>query len=351
MDGVTDQPFRHLVKKYSNPDLIYTEFTSVEGLCHAAKVLLRQLLYDESQRPIIAQLYGKTPAAFRQIAVLVAELGFDGIDLNMGCPAKTVASHGAGAALIKNPKLAQKIIKATQAGIEDCYQGKHSRDCADISQEIWQEVEKKHQALPKKYQAKRKIPVSIKTRIGFDRVITKDWLSTLLETQPAAIALHGRTLRQAYKGQANWQEIGRAVKLAQGTGTFILGNGDLKSRQEALVKAKEYGVAGVLIARASLGNPFVFLDEAQPAGYSKQGADAESQPAAPRQQRSIFKIALEHARLYEKTFAMNEKYSFLPMRKHLAWYIKGIKDASRIRQELVLTNSADEVEMLFKKFV
>ena len=98
MDGVTDQPFRHIQKKYGNPPVVYTEFTSTEGVCHGAEQLLSDFLYDETQRPIIAQIYGTTPEFFRQTTILLCELGFDGIDINMGCPAKNVAHSGAGAA-------------------------------------------------------------------------------------------------------------------------------------------------------------------------------------------------------------------------------------------------------------
>src|SRR5258708_7376435 len=180
MDGVTDAPFRYITKKYGNPDVIYTEFTSVEGVCHKAKELLKDFLYDETQRPIVAQVYGTTPKFFRQTAVVLCELGFDGIDINMGCPAKNVAHSGAGAALIKTPKLAQEIIRETKAGIQDWLNGMTSKDCPDISAEIAVEVEKRHQALPEQYQQRRPLPVSVKTRIGYDSPVIEEWIPTLL---------------------------------------------------------------------------------------------------------------------------------------------------------------------------
>ena len=128
MDGVTDAPFRYIACKYGNPDLIVTEFTSVEGICHGATKNLRAFIFDRSERPICAQLFGSTPDAFYNAAFVVCELGFDGIDINMGCPAGNIASKGAGAALIKTPKLAQQIILRTKEAAKDWYEGKKIKD-------------------------------------------------------------------------------------------------------------------------------------------------------------------------------------------------------------------------------
>lgn len=334
MDGVTDHPFRHITKKYSNPDLIYTEFTNVEGLCHGAEKLLNEFIFDETQRPVIAQIYGKTPRFFRQVAVLACELGFDGIDINMGCPSKNVTSHGSGAGLIRTPKLAQDIIKATQQGVRDWAEGKKSRDCQDIEEIIWKKVEALNKLLPKKYQELREIPVSVKTRVGFDSKIVDQWIPTLLEMNLPAIAIHGRTLQQGYSGLADWEEIGKAVDLAKNTDTLILGNGDIDSLVNAKKKIKTYGVDGVLIGRAAFGDPVVF----DPA---KNDSSSVTQKA---------EIALEHARLYEKTFSHHPKYRFLPMRKHLGWYIKDFPDAKKVRVELMQTQSSQEVEKVLNKY-
>ena len=132
MDGLTDHPFRHIQKKYGNPTIMYTEFTSVEGVCHGATQLLKDFLFDETQRPLIAQIYGTTPSYFRQTAILLCQLGFDGIDINMGCPVKNVAHSGAGAALIKTPRLAQEIIAATKQGVINWQNGMREKDCPDL---------------------------------------------------------------------------------------------------------------------------------------------------------------------------------------------------------------------------
>lgn len=325
MDGLTDHPFRHIQKKYGNPAVVYTEFTSVEGVCHGATQLLRDFLFDETQRPVIAQIYGTTPKFFRQTALLLCELGFDGIDINMGCPAKNVAHSGAGAALIKTPKLAQEIIRETQAGVLDWQNGKTAKDCPDISPAIATEVARRHSLLPAEYQLKRVVPVSVKTRVGYDQPVVNEWIPTLLEMEPAAIALHGRTLKQQYSGLASWEEIGKAAAIIKQTPTRVLGNGDVLSRADALAKTTTYGTDGVLIGRGSLGNPYVFL---------------ETPPTSP----SLFDIAVEHSFLYQNTFQAGERYNFLPMRKHLAWYVKGIPGAVEIRTKLVMSTTAEEVQ-------
>jgi tRNA-dihydrouridine synthase B len=325
MDGVTDHPLRYITKKYGNPDVVYTEFTSVEGVCHGAARLLADFLFDETQRPVIGQVYGTTPKFFRQTAVILCELGFDGIDINMGCPAKNVAHSGAGAALIKTPKLAQEIIRETKAGINDYLNGKRSRDCEDVAEKIWREVEAKHAHLPAEYQQPRQLPVSVKTRIGFDAPVISEWIPTLLEMDLSAIALHGRTLKQQYGGLASWEHIGEAAQLIHQTPTLILGNGDIKSLEDAQQKIFTYHTDGALLGRITMGNPKVFGK------------------AAPEfQNTNYFVIAYEHAKLFEETYKNEERYNFLPMRKHLGWYVRDIENAAKIRQEIYQTNSAEE---------
>lgn len=336
MDGVTDHPFRHIQKKYGNPVVIYTEFTSVEGVCHGAERLLADFLYDETQRPIIAQIYGTTPVFFRETATLLCELGFDGIDINMGCPAKNVAHSGAGAALIKTPDLALEIIRETKAGVQDFLNGKRAKDCKHISKQIAAEIEKRSASVPKQLFDRTEIPVSVKTRVGYDSKVAEWWITTLLEEEPAAIAVHGRTLKQQYGGLADWDEIAKGAKVCKKLSphTIYLGNGDIKTRADAYQAVQTYNLDGVLIGRATFGNPWVF-DE-----YSKEDAVPENH----------YQIALEHARLFESTYSNQERYSFLPMRKHLGWYIHSIPGASEIRQKIYQTNTAAEVEILLKEY-
>lgn len=331
MDGVTDQPYRHIQKKYGQPAVLYTEFTSTEGVCHGADRLLQDFLYDETQRPIIAQIYGTTPAYFRQCAVILCQLGFDGIDINMGCPAKNVAHSGAGAALIKTPDLAREIIRETKAGVQDWLDGMSVQDCPDITESIAQEIEKRQALLPDQYQARdRRLPVSVKTRVGYDKPIVHEWIPQLLAEKPAAIALHGRTLKQQYSGLASWEEIGKAAELVKQTNTLILGNGDIQTRAETEEKISTFGVHGALLGRSTFGNPYVFHAQ------------------IPVGEPSLFEIALEHAQLFEQTYRDLDRYNFLPMRKHLGWYVRGVPGASEIRVKLFQSNSATEVAEILK---
>lgn len=339
MDGVSDQPFRHIQKKYGNPMVVFTEFTSVEGVCLGNARTLRDFLYDESQRPIIAQIYGYVPDYFRQTAILLCQLGFDGVDINMGCPAKNIANAGAGAGLIRTPELARQIIEATKTGVREWANGATVDDCEDLTEEIKTEVRFRRQLLPGHARRRRRIPVSVKTRIGYSKPVIETWIPTLLEMQPAAITIHGRTLEQKYSGKANWDTIGRAVELASDSATLILGNGDIDSTGTARQHVTTYGVDGVLIARASMGNPLIFSTKHK---RFKDNGEPESWPDSA----NLCTIALEHAELYERTFSHYPTYHFLPMRKHLGWYAMGIPGAKKFRGKLVNTHSAQDAAQI-----
>ena len=337
MDGVTDQPFRHIQKKYGNPMLLYTEFTNADGLCLSNGRLLRDLLYDEIQRPIIGQIFGKTPYFFHQAAIVLCELGFDGIDINMGCPSKTVASNGSGAGLIRTPKLAQEIVRATKQGVQDWLNGATVHDCPEIKGRVAAQILAHQSKLPLAYQARRPIPVSLKTRVGYDTPIIATWLPYLLEVEPVAIALHGRTLQQGYSGEASWEEIGKAVALAKGSGTLLLGNGDVLSLDKAQQRVRDYGVDGVLIGRATYGNPF-FFHGVQPV--------ADGEPVDRAHVLHLAQIMLEHLQLYAETYGRYEKYSFHPMRKHLGWYARQMHGGKRLRVPLMQSDSPQAVAQI-----
>lgn len=325
MDGVTDAAMRFITKKYGNPDLTYTEFVSVEGLCHKASKLMQELRFDEIEKPVIAQVFGKTPDNFREVAVLLCDLGFDGIDINMGCPAKTVAQNGSGAALIRTPELAKEIIIATKQGVLDYKNGMNPRDCLSFSSKILEIASQ--QRKNKGDDREREIPVSVKTRIGYELSTVEEWIHQLLETEPTVITLHGRTLKQQYSGEANWEEIAKAVEIAKDSDTLIFGNGDVKNKTDAIVKANKYSVDGVLIGRAAFGNPFVFLDS-----------------ELKVRNKEKLQIALEHAQLYEKLFTKEDgTCHFLPMRKHLGWYVKGFGNAKELRAKFYRANNSRDV--------
>jgi tRNA-dihydrouridine synthase B len=316
MDGVTDAAMRFITKKYGGPDVVFTEFVSAEGIRAGATKLMRDFKYDDSERPIVAQLFGKDPDAFYLSTLVVCALGFDGVDVNMGCPARKVANRGEGAGLIKTPGLALEILKEVKRAVKDWSEGV-SLEEAGVDEKILEYI--------KVTKVKRvKIPVSVKTRIGYDRAVTEEWMKTLLSVEPAVISLHGRTLKQGYSGLADWSEIGKAAKLCSFSKTLFLGNGDVGSVEDGEEKIKKYGGDGFLVGRASFGNPWVFLKE-------KEGVEVEKK----------LEIALEHARKFEELYPDDR---FFAMRKHLSWYAKGFDGASDLRKRLVLCNTSEEVK-------
>lgn len=338
MDGVSDFPFRFIQKKYGNPTIVYTEFSSVEGMTHGSTAFLKEFMYEPAQGPVVAQIFGTDPKAFYEAAIVICELGFDGVDINMGCPAKNVAHRGAGAGLIKTPELAQEIIKSVKHAVTDWANGKTLDEGApSLKKKITNEVKLRHEDLPENRKQRRLLPVSVKTRKGYDRNQIDEWIPNLLAVEPAAIAVHGRTLTQHYGGSADWGAIADAAKLvheynaSHNTNIIILGNGDIASLDDAYAKIAQHGVDGVLIGRSTFGNPFVFQGKDEPT----------AQELAP--------IALEHSHLFEDAFRTQEKYNFLPMRKHLGWYIRGVPNATQIRIELFQANSASEVEEILAR--
>ena len=307
MDGVTDLAMRMITLEESGVavDLMMTEFVNVEGLIKGAAKLWRELWTNEVEGGrIVAQLYGLEPKNFKMVAERIAsgELGeFSGIDLNMGCPARAVALNGAGAGLIRDRGRAKEIFEAVKEGVAG------------------------------------RLAVSIKTRLGYEAV-DHGWSEWILgELEPAALSLHGRTFRQGYSGVADWSAIGEVVKMAREmkSETVILGNGDVRNRAEAKGKCAEFGVDGVLIGRAAMGDPWVFRE--------KSGNEVDIGRRA--------RAALKHARLYEKIYGEGERYNFLPMRKHLAWYIKGVEDAKDLRVKLCQTNSSEEVAEILREYL
>ena len=350
MNGVTDHAFRYIQKKHGNPMLLYTEFTSVDGICAGASALLKDFLYDESQRPIIAQIYGRSPSNFHQTAVLLCQLGFDGIDINMGCPSRSIAHTGSGAGLIRTPSLAQEIVRATQRGVQDWLNGATVRDCVDVPAALAEQIEARHRRLPTAFQQRRPVPVSVKTRIGYASSQVQEWIPQLLESKPAAISIHGRTLTQGYAGESDWDEIGCAAEIARGSGTVILGNGDIRSLADARRRIDGYGVDGGLIGRASYGNPYVFRHEGSPAQREPIGRGPTPSQDHDKHKYDILHIALDHARIYDESFAHLDHYHFLPMRKHLGWYVRHVPGASHLRRALTQTSSLDEAVAVIDRY-
>ena len=276
MDGVTDIAFRHIIatgacpefilsegkdpskaaKSKGRPDVIFTEFTNVHDICQGRVMGWEPLRYTDGQRPIVAQLYGKEPLLFYQAAHVVSELGFDGLDINMGCPSKNVASSGCGAGLIKTPELALDIMAATERGLRDWADGQTLAE-AGLKPGI---VDKVRMARAAKDQSppRATLPLSVKTRLGYDSVIIKEWSACLAQGRPQVMSIHGRTLKQMYRGDADWDAIAEAAAQIREQGILVLGNGDIGSLNESIARIHASGVDGILIGRAALGNPWIF---------------------------------------------------------------------------------------------
>src|SRR6185312_5399209 len=206
--NVTDAAFRRVIAKYSKPsgpNVFYTEFVSADGLALANEEgkakLMRDLLFSEAERPIVAQFFTATPKHMETAAALAQELGFDGVDINMGCPDKSIEKQGAGAKLITNPELAQELIAAAKRGAPN-------------------------------------LTISVKTRLGYNKDILDEWLPKLLEAKPAAITIHARTRKEMSKVPARWERIKRAVEIRNEmkSDVLIIDNGDLIDIEDAKKK-------------------------------------------------------------------------------------------------------------------
>jgi tRNA-dihydrouridine synthase len=347
MDGVTDASFRFITAKHGGPDVTFTEFVNVEAAFHAPQTLIRDLTYSEIERPVVAQIYGHTPELFYKVAHIVCALRFDGLDINMGCPAKKVAAKGSGAALIRMPQLARAIIQNVQRGIQDWCDGQTLADLG-LNPELDARIEFANRLRGTETASQRRpIPVSVKTRIGYDSVVVEEWVQTLLAENLAAVTLHGRTLKQGYKGDACWDAIGRAVEIAKNSTTLILGNGDLKDVGTVCRRVGETRVDGVLLGRASQGNPWIFrAKEQMKRGLCSARGVAIDTPSVGLGER--FRVLLEHSRHFEKHVMFR---SFVGMRKHLAWYCFDSPGAAELRAQMVRVNRTEEVIQCLNAYV
>jgi tRNA-dihydrouridine synthase len=347
MDGVTDASFRFVTAKHGRPDVILTEFVNIQSAPYAPELLLKDFTYSEIERPVVAQIYGKSPELFYKVAHIVGALGFDGLDINMGCPAKKVAAAGCGAALIREPALARAIIRATQQGLQDWYNGQSLRAIGirPSAVDALQAANRRRTGLSTNPD-RRLLPLSIKTRTGYDRVVVKDWLSTLLDERPAAITLHGRTLQQGYRGSADWDAIALGHEIAKDSGTLLLGNGDLRDLTTVYRRVRETQVDGVLIGQAAEGNPWLFAGKEQVKQALRETGLSEAQPRVSRAQR--FAIMMEHSRHYE---SVTQNHYFFGMRKNLLWYCRDFPGAEALRSQMKHVCSADEVETELAKFI
>ncbi|HYY25972.1 MAG TPA: tRNA-dihydrouridine synthase, partial [Candidatus Udaeobacter sp.] len=340
MDGVTDASFRFITAKHGGPDVVFTEFVNVETAFYAPDTLIKDLTYSEIERPVLAQIYGHTPEMFYKVAHVVCEMGFDGLDINMGCPAKKVAAKGSGAALILNPALARSIVRSVAQGVRDWVEGQTLTDLK-IHPELIKNIRSANRLRTGSESPLRRdlIPLSVKTRIGYDQVVVEEWIQTLLETKPAVISIHGRTLKQGYRGDADWNAIARAVDTSRNSGTLILGNGDLRDMQDVYQRVRQTKVDGVLLGRAAQGNPWVFRvkEQVKQALSSNSGISIDSIPVTLEER---FRVLLEHSKHFDKHWGTRR---FVGMRKHLAWYCHGSPRAAGLRSRMVQVNDMSEV--------
>ncbi len=333
MDGVTDASMRFVAKKYGQPDIIYTEFVSAEGLWRIKKrgdlehKIWNELKYSEIERPVIAQIFGSEPESFYEAAKIVCELGFDGIDINMGCPSPGLEKRGGGAGLIRDKCNAVEVVEATRRGVQDYL---------------------RTQGIENSRTQDKEIPVSLKTRIGSDKPDPK-WWEVIAGMQMPAVAMHGRTFKQLYSGEADWEMLLQAAEVIRASGAKFLGNGDVKeiknSKTQELKIVTKTGreidltgkMDGVLIGREATGNPWVLRKD----GY------------VPTVKEKLA-VAVEQAKKYEELFNAeydDKHFQFFPMRKHLACFVRGFEGSVSLRRQLMSANNADEVEMMIVDFL
>jgi nifR3 family TIM-barrel protein len=300
---VTDAAFRRVIAKYSkvpggHPYITWTEFVSADGLALAPeegrKKLMADLIYTEAEHPIIAQFFGSRPENMEKAAALAKELGFDGVDINMGCPDKSIEKQGAGAASIKDPLHAQEVIAAAKQGAGD-------------------------------------LPVSVKTRLGYNKDELEEWLPKLLEAEPALVTLHARTRKEMSLVPARWERVKRGVEIRNelGSKTLIFGNGDLKDVPDALQKISETGADGAMLGRAIFGNPWLFAGEA---------------PAL----KERLQVMVEHTKLFEELLPHK---SFAIMKKHYKAYVTGFDGAAELRGELMNAPNAATIAEIVDKWI
>lgn len=309
---VTDAAFRRLIAKYSaheradgtvgGPDVMWTEFVSADGLMRATpegkEKLMADLKYTEEERPIVAQLFSSTEEYMEAAARLCAELGFDGIDINMGCPDRSIEKQGCGSAMIKNPQVARAVIRAAKRGAPS-------------------------------------LPITVKTRLGYNQDQLEEWLPELLAEEPAVVTVHARTRKEMSKVPARWERVKRAVEIRneQGSESLIFGNGDALNISDAKEKAEATGADGVMLGRAIFGNPWLFHPEKDLTNVSLE---------------ERLRVLVEHTQMFVELLPHK---NFAIMKKHYKAYVNGFDGAKELRLALMETNSAEEVAEVVDSFL
>nr|WP_279594366.1 tRNA-dihydrouridine synthase [Enterococcus durans] len=298
MEDVTDVVFRHVVKEAGAPDVFFTEFTNSDSFCHPdGKESVRgRLTFTEDEQPMVAHIWGDKPEFFKEMSIQLAEMGFKGIDLNMGCPVPNVAERGKGSGLILRPEVAAELIQAAKAG---------------------------------------GLPVSVKTRIGFTQQSElDDWISHLLKQDIANLSIHLRTRKEMSKVAAHWELIPRVVELrdALAPQTLITINGDIQDRQMGLELAEKYGVDGIMIGRGIFKNPFAF--------------EKEAREHSPEELIALLRLQLD----LQDQYAQIIPRSITGLHRFFKIYVKGFPGANDLRVQLMNTKTTDEVRTILDTF-
>lgn len=309
MAGVTDGSYRQLIKRIAPEVVVYTEFLSTDAIHYGAKKTIQMLNYDPSiERPFIVQVFGHDPEHFLSAAKVIEELGADGIDINMGCPAAKVVSSCHGSALIREPDLAARLVEATVKAV--------------------------------------KIPVSVKTRLGWDTHETLiPFCKRLIDAGAQALAIHGRRYHDKFTGKANWDPI---YALKEAVSVPVLGNGDIMNAQDAMTRIKN--LDGVMVGRGTFGNPWVMREICDAlAEVRRQTSDIrpseicnlKSEISRPVTFAEKIPWILEHCELAVRF--KGERTGMLEMRRHLSSYVKGFDGAKEMRERLVRVEKLDQV--------
>ncbi|MBU0750366.1 tRNA-dihydrouridine synthase [Patescibacteria group bacterium] len=301
MADVTDPAYRRLIAETHPADVMWTEFVSADGLYHTREKkgmkddenpLMRDLLYTEGERPLVAQLFSSNPENMAYAAKLCAELGFDGIDINMGCPDKSIEKQGCGSAMIKTPEVAVAIIAAARTS---------------------------------------GLPVSVKTRIGYNKEEIDTWIPVLLKQNLPALTVHMRTRKEMSKVPAHWDLMPRIVALRNelSPDTLIIGNGDVIDLSDARAKIEESGCDGAMLGRAIFGNPWVF------AGRTHAELSKEER----------LKALDTLARYFEE---IQPHKSFHLLKKHVKAFVQGFDGAAELRGAIMNTGSVQEMRTVLQ---
>ncbi|MER2175252.1 MAG: tRNA-dihydrouridine synthase [Carnobacterium sp.] len=298
MEDVTDVVFRHVVSAAGKPDVFFTEFTNTVSYCHpeGRDSVRGRLTFTEDEQPMVAHIWGDEPEHFRQMSIGMAEQGFKGIDINMGCPVPNVAGKGKGSGLIRRADIAADLIQAAKAG---------------------------------------GLPVSVKTRLGYTNIDEwRDWLTHVFEQDIANLSIHLRTRKEMSKGNAHWEMISEIKKLRDEIApqTLLTINGDIPDRETGLKLVEEYGVDGVMIGRGIFHNPYAF--EKEPKEHSS------------RELLDLFRLHLD---LFDQ-YTVDEPRSFRPLRRFFKIYVRGIRGASDLRVQLMETETTNEARVLLDEF-